>query len=637
MTTALAAARSAYAAGDYIAALTVLSDLLDGSEDAAVLLLLADTFEKLGLLQEAADSAARAADCADPSIEALNRAVTLHAGFGDDQRVQLYGMKLFDRAPDDAANAAHLAASLLRTGETDLARHFRTPLAGSDDPRHIMLAAQLYADEDRDPAVLSVFRKVAALHPDDPFARFKLLSVARNFCDYETIAAIEAKLAPALKQKDASVFEGDTAYSNLLWCGDEAVNRLASNGAAHVRFPAPADIAARRSSRHDWGERLRIGYLSSDICDQHATMRLFQAVLEAHDPERFEVTLYCYTPDGLIGRDTGRRARWGRIVPIGHLDDTDAAATIRKDRIDILVDLKGRTAGARCGILNSGAAPVQVAWLGFPGSTVGVDLDYVIADPIVLPDGSAAHYHEHVCRLPETYQPNDPRHRALPEAASRAELGLPEDRFVFAAFNAQRKISLQTLDIWAHILRRAPRAVLWVMIDGALARSNFAGALQARGVQSSRIVFAPTLDYSSHIARLQAADLGLDTFPYNGHTTTSDKLWAGLPVITLKGTNFASRVTESLLGAIGLPELVLPDRDAFVARAVALTGDAPTLQRYKHTIVANRFQAPLFDAERFCRHLERAFTTMADRARATLPPAAFDVPALPPRKGAFGP
>ncbi len=632
---ALAAARSAYEAGDYIAALTTLSDLLDGHEDGAVLLLLADTFEKLGLLQEAADSAARAADLGDPSPETLMRAVALHAQLGDEERIQLYGMRLFKLEPDNAGNAAHLAASLLRTGEPDLARRMRAALVHSEDPGHIMLAGQLFVEEDRDPAALTVFRKVATLHPDDPFAQLKLLSLAREFCDYQTIAAIEARYASALKNRDASVFEGETGYANLLWCGDEAVNRLATNSPSRVRLPAPAAIAERRTRPHGWGKRLRIGYLSSDLWDNHATMRLFQSVLEAHDPARFEVTLYCYTPERSVAQDSGGRARWGRIVPIGHLTDAEAAAAIRQDSIDILVDLKGFTGGARCDLPNLGVAPVQVAWLGFPGSTIGVDLDYVIGDRIVLPDTSARHYHEHVCRLPESYQPNDPVHRALPPAASRAELGLPEDRFVFAAFNAHRKISLQTLETWADILRRAPQALLWVMIDGELARSNFASAMQARGVEPAQIVFAPTRDYPGHIARLQAADLGLDTFPYNGHTTTSDKLWAGLPVITIKGTNFASRVSESLLTAIGLPELVMPDRETFVARAVALAGDPAAIAGYKQTIAANRFRAPLFDAERFCRHLERAFSMMADRAKAKKPPIAFDVPALPPRVAPF--
>ena len=617
---ALAAARTAYEAGDFIAALTHLSGLIDGSEDQDTLLLLAETFDKLGLTADAAEIASRAAESDDPSPQVLKRAVELHDKIGDEARIQLYGMRLFEKAPDDADNAALLAASFLRGGEDAFARLLRAPLAESERPDHLMIAGTLYNDEERDPAALTVFRKIAALHPDDPFAQLKLLAVARNFCDYALIETVEEKLKPALRARDAAVFEGETGYSNLLWCADEAVNRLATNNPCSRPMPSPASIAARRTRPHAWTARLRVGYLSSDLWDDHATMRLLQSVLEQHDLGRVEPVLYCYTPERFVGFDAGGRDRWGKIVPIGTMSDAEAAETIRRDGIDILVDLKGFTGGSRSGILNVGPAPVQVAWLGFPGSTVGVDLDYVIGDPIVLPPSSQPHYHEQICRLPESYQPNDPVHRVLPPATPRDDLGLPADRFVFASFNTQRKISLQTLETWAEILRGAPRSVLWVMIDGALARENVLAALERRGVAAERVHFAPKCDYATHIARLQAADLGLDTAPYNGHTTTSDKLWAGLPVITQKGSNFASRVSESLLTAIGLPDLVLPNRQALVARAIALAEDPAAIARTKTRLAENRFRAPLFDAERFCRHLEQAFETMAARAKAKKPP-----------------
>ena len=244
-------------------------------------------------------------------------------------------------------------------------------------------------------------------------------------------------------------------------------------------------------------------------------------------------------------------------------------------------------------------------------------------------------YHEKFCLLPESYQPNDPVHRALPDVTDRGVLGLPSDRFVFAAFNAGRKISLAALDCWAQILRHCDHSVLWIMIDGDLARSNMLAAFGKRGVSADKIIFASATGYEAHIARLQAADLGLDTFPYNGHTTTSDKLWAGLPVISVKGSNFASRVSESLLRALGLPQLVAGTPEAFVEMAVQLAYDPGEIARLKQEISRNRFVSPLFDAERFCRHLERGLSIMVDRARAKLPPEHFEVPALPVRAHPF--
>ncbi len=411
----------------------------------------------------------------------LKRAVELHDKIGDEARIQLYGMRLFEKAPDDADNAALLAASFLRGGEDAFARLLRAPLAESERPDHLMIAGTLYNDEERDPAALTVFRKIAALHPDDPFAQLKLLAVARNFCDYALIETVEEKLKPALRAREAAVFEGETGYSNLLWCADEAVNRLATNNPCSRPMPSPASIAARRTRPHAWTARLRVGYLSSDLWDDHATMRLLQSVLEQHDLGRVEPVLYCYTPERFVGFDAGGRDRWGKIVPIGTMSDAEAAETIRRDGIDILVDLKGFTGGSRSGILNYGPAPVQVAWLGFPGSTVGVDLDYVIGDPIVLPPSSQPHYHEQICRLPESYQPNDPVHRVLPPATPRDDLGCPLIASSSRASTPSARFPCKPLRPGGDPARRAPLRALGHDRRCARARERPRRAGAARG------------------------------------------------------------------------------------------------------------------------------------------------------------
>ncbi|OJU03458.1 MAG: hypothetical protein BGN83_00050 [Rhizobium sp. 63-7] len=427
----------------------------------------------------------------------------------------------------------------------------------------------------------------------------------------------------------------ETVFDHINWCGDEDINGRLTHIQDGKPFTAETH-AVRRAKPHEWGEKIRIGYLSNDVCDQHATMRLFQGVLLAHDQEKYDVTMFCYTPPDVKSADEGMRKKYPNLVAMGHMDDAQAEQFIRKRGIDILVDLKGHTKDARIGLVNRGVAPIQVAYLGFPGSVNGIDCDYVISDAIVTPDSSKPHYHEKLCRLPECYQANDDRFRLLPPAASRQSLGLPEDRIVFASFNTHRKITAETGRLWSNILKQVEDSILWIMCSDPFAQENLVDYMQARGITRERIVFTASKPYAEHVARLQAADIGLDTFPCNGHTTTSDKLWAGLPVATKKGSNFASRVSESLLNALGVPELVAADDDDYVRLCVELARDHEKRAAIRQKIADNRFSAPLFDTERFTRHLEQAYEMMAERAKAGLEPDHIDVPALPPRTHPFG-
>lgn len=442
------------------------------------------------------------------------------------------------------------------------------------------------------------------------------------------------ELSAANRVADANIragvpgaIEAEQPHNAVMWCSDEGLMaRIADR-----RQPGFTEEsrARRRARPHVYDRKIRIGYVSGDFASGHATMILMRGVLEQHDPERFEVTLYCNTPDAIRANDDGYRATMGHLVSIRDMPDEVAVAAIRADGIDILVDLKGHTRDARPGIFNIGAAPVQLAWLGFPGSAVGVDCDYVIGDPVVTPDASAPHYHEAFCRLPETYQPNDSTHRPLPPPMRRSDAGLPDGRFVFASFNSVRKVSPEVFSAWVRILKAVPESVFWFMCHSDRAATNFADAMAAAGIQRERIIPAKIIGYEPHLARLQAADLCLDTFPCNGHTTTSDCLWAGVPMVAVKGTTFASRVSESLLNAIGLSELVAPDIDGYVELAVSLARNSHGLSGLRQKLAANRLSAPLFNTERFVRHLEKAYEMMVARAMLGLPAAAIDVPALP--------
>ncbi|MET3613589.1 putative O-linked N-acetylglucosamine transferase (SPINDLY family) [Rhizobium aquaticum] len=529
------------------------------------------------------------------------------------------------------------AQSYSRLGHMPEAAHFYE-LAAELMPEQAQLlftlAARIRAQLFDDTRALALLRRVQALGPMAPEALSTLRKILRPRLALAELARLDGTVHQAMLRGEAWAFDHEDPLFHLMWCGDEHLNGLVRHMPAGRPFTAEAR-AARRARPHRFGEKIRIGYLTNDVSDQHPTMILFQGVLEAHDPDRFDVTLFCYTDSDLAETDLEFRRRYPNLVDIRDLDDGAAADLIRARGIDILVDMKGHTRGARVDLVNRGLAPVQVAWLGFPGTCYGIDCDYIIGDPIVLPDGSEPYYHELFCRLPETYQCNDWKRRPHPVPSPRASLGLPEDKVVFGSFNKPAKITADVAALWARVLEAVPDSVLWVLCQPGPARENFVRHMQGLGIDPSRVIYMPRADYAYHLARMACVDIALDTFPYSGHTTTSDCLWVGVPVVALKGTNFASRVSESLLTAIGLGELVARDEQAFVDMAVAMARSPLRRRALKARIEQNRLRLPLFDTERFTRHLEAAYTVMAERAAKGLPPRAFDVPPLPPRQGPF--
>ncbi|MCM2473511.1 hypothetical protein HGO38_08470 [Rhizobium sp. CG5] len=492
------------------------------------------------------------------------------------------------------------------------------------------LAAELLQQLDESLAALTAARQAAKSVEFDREAEASFRRcLHKSLCLDETLMENQ-RFLDLLRAGDERYFSVEQPFNNISWCADESLNARMTY--VHNASAYTADTKqARRTFPHAFDNKIRIGYLSSDFSDQHATMRLFQSVIFGHDRQRFDVTLFCNTNEEMIRNDRGLRQTYPNLVQIGHLSDMAAAQLIRSRGIDILVDLKGHTKGARIGVINIGGAPIQVAYLGYPGSGTGIDCDYVIGDRIVLPTESRPFYHEKFCLLPDSYQANDNIHRPRPQAATRAALGLPEDRPILAAFNVTRKITPQTASLWAEILRRTPASLLWILCSDRFARDNFLKWISEEGIARERVIFADRADYAEHIARLPAADIGLDTFPYNGHTTTSDQLWAGLPVPTYKGSHFASRVTESLLNAAGIPELVAADPRSYVELCVSLIEDAPRLRAVREKLRAGRDTCPLFDTTRFTRHLEQAFEIMVERERAGLAPDHFAVSPLPVR------
>jgi predicted O-linked N-acetylglucosamine transferase (SPINDLY family) len=348
-------------------------------------------------------------------------------------------------------------------------------------------------------------------------------------------------------------------------------------------------------------------------------------LFERHDRSRFEVTLYSHGPSDGSAMRARIEAASERFADVQLLSDLEIAQRVRDDEIDVLVDLKGHTANNRLAVFAYRAAPVQASYLGFPGTSGAAWIDYIIGDPIVTPLEHAPHYSEQIAQLPGCYQPND-RQRALPTPPPRAACGLPDDALVLCGFNQPYKISSEVFDVWCDLLRALPHAVLWLLRWNGQAPERLRAEAQRRGVAASRLVWAPRVKPVDHMARLQLADVLIDTWPCNAHTTASDALWAGVPVVTLTGQTFASRVASSVLHAVALAELACPDRATYCERVLEIARDSPRREALRDHLAQARQRAPLFDSERRVRDLEALYARMWERHSAGIPPAAL--PAL---------
>lgn len=361
--------------------------------------------------------------------------------------------------------------------------------------------------------------------------------------------------------------------------------------------------------------RLRIGYLSADY-HEHPVSYLVAEVIERHDRSRFEVFGYSYGPDSESPMRRRMRAAFDTFREIRPLSHQAAAQQILEDRIDILVDLTGYTTDTRLEILALRPAPVQVSWLGYPGTLGHPQLaDYMIGDPIVSPIAHAAHYSETLALMPNCFQPNN-RQRAVGAAPQRAAAGLPAQGFVFCCFNQSYKITSAMFDLWCRLLAEVPGSVLWLLGESVAVQRNLQRDAQQRGVMPERLIFVPRVNYADHLARYQLADLFLDTLPFNAGATASDALWAGVPLVTCSGETFAGRMASSLLNATGLPELITHSLQEYESLALKLATDSTLLARTKARLARNHDTCPLFDSERFTLDLERLLCRMWTAYRA---------------------
>lgn len=418
---------------------------------------------------------------------------------------------------------------------------------------------------------------------------------------------------------------GESPRTHLLWCDDEALNiRVVSQWSVRsLILPKPAPRAPVPLPLQ--GRRLRVGYLSSDYRD-HPTARLINGMLRHHDRTRFEVFLYDSGWDDKSAMRREVESHVDHVHDVAKLSDDAAAQLIRSHGIDVLVELNGPTRANRMGILARRPAPVQIDYLGWPGSVGGRVVDYVVGDPVTVPEGAQVLYPEKVVRVAATYQVND--HAAQPRAKppSREQAGLPAAPVVvFGMFNAINKVHNAVWDTWMSILKAVPQSVLWLLDPGVGARKRVISAAVSAGVPASRILLAPRAAQAQHLARLSLCDLMLDPWPYGGHTSTADALSAGVPVIAMQGGNFAGRVSGGLLLAAGLGELVHQDAKTYIRTATTLATQPQRLAALRERIHRTVMQSPLFDARRRTLQFEAAYVAALERARDGLPPDHIDV------------
>ncbi len=472
--------------------------------------------------------------------------------------------------------------------------------------------ALLFMDLNKHQAAIDGFEKVLQLKPDYEFLYGRILHAKMLICNWKDAEQESIRLVKKIRCNEKVT----SPFPLLAISGLPSLQLAVAEIWAKVKRPqlAGAELI-QKYVRH---QKVRIGYYSADF-HNHATAYLMAALFEEHDKTRFEFFAFSFGPD----RVDEMRARivkaFDHFIDVRNQSDEEVAQLSRKLEIDIAIDLKGYTGNCRTGIFASRAAPVQVNYLGYPGTMGVAYMDYLIADNVLIPECFQKYYTESIVYLPDSYQVNDSRRVIAEQVPCRDSLQLPETGFVFCCFNYSYKITPDTFSSWMRILLSVEGSVLWLLEDNSTATMNLRQEAEKRGVKSQRLIFAPRIPLANHLARHRAADLFIDALPYNAHTTASDALWVGLPVLTCMGEAFAARVAASLLSAIGLSELVTTTQQEYESLAIELATNPERLKQIKQKLEQNRLNSPLFDTPRFARNIEDAYMQIYERNQADLP------------------
>lgn len=466
---------------------------------------------------------------------------------------------------------------------------------------------------------IAAHARALELDPNNTPALDEMVHLMQRACLWSDLAPLTDELLRRFRSGEAAL----NPYSLLELPATAADQLHGAEAQARSVQARVVDLPGFTHSRQP-REKIRVGYLSYDY-RQHPVAFLIGELFELHDRNRIELFAFAIGPDDHSPIRRRFEQASEHFIDLTQMGTTAAATHIHALGIDILVDLTGYTTGARSELLALRPAPIQVNWLGYPG-TMGADfIDYIIADAIIIPPQLERHYSEAVVRMPHSYQINDRQRFLAAHVPTRAACGLPESGFVFCCFNHTHKIMPELFDVWMRILTRVPGSVLWLLDSNPLAAENLRHEATARGIAPERLVFAPRAPLPEHLARYQTADLALDTFPYNSHTTASDALWIGCPLVTCMGETFASRVAASLLHAVELAKCVTTSFGEFENLAVALAMDRERLHALRAHLTRQRGELPLWDAPGFVRDLESAYARMLAHWQAGAAARGFDV------------
>lgn len=533
------------------------------------------------------------------ALACFDRAITLDPGFVEacaNRGNALVSLGRFEEALASYAQAIEL--------KPDFAEMFR-------NRGNVLSKLRRYGE------AFAAYDRMLALRPDLIGAEGHRLYAKMHLCDWSNWDTENARLIASVRNGNAST----QPFIFLAVAAPSADQLQCSRLWAANNYPAQEPLW--RGERYDH-DRIRVAYLSADF-RQHAMSYLMAGMFECHDRSRFETTAISFGVDDNSEIRRRVKASFERFIDARTHSDDQVAALIRSLEIDIVVDLMGFTTDCRTGIFARRPAPVQAHYLGFPGTMGAPFMDYIIADRTVIPDDQQPFYSEKPVILPDSYFVNDASRVIADKVFSRAELGLPSSGFVFCCFNNTYKIAPDVFSCWMRILGQVDGSVLWLFEGNADAAGNLRKQAAARGIDPARLIFAARMPPTDHLARHRAADLFLDTLPYNAHTTASDALWAGLPVLTCVGETFVGRVAASLLHAVGLPELITTTTENYEQLAINLATDPNRLAAIRARLAANRRTTALFDTTRFTRNIEAAYTAMQARHRAGLAPDLIDI------------
>jgi protein O-GlcNAc transferase len=524
--------------------------------------------------------------------------------------------------PDDRWAAMFKVIALLNSGDKVGAVKAQTALASALGARLDTLTrlVDLLYDLSAHQEVVDLGKVIRERLPSHYALLFSMAHSAGHIGDMDMVDDIVRSLPEVLSVVRRTPL---SPFSVLSLFDDPEVQRESSirRGRTMASPEEPCDVSLPDPPKDGL---LRIGYLSNDF-HNHATMKLITEMWQQTDRDRFETIAYSYdkNPDN---PDRARAvAAVDRFVDVQDLSDGEIAQQVRRDGVHVLVDLKGYTGGSRLGVLRHRLAPIQVNWLGYPGTYGMAEVDYIVADRFIIPPGAEMHYTEQVVRLPECYQPNG-RHRFVADIPTREQAGLPANGFVFASFNQLYKVNSTLFGAWMEILAGVPGSVLWLLAENDAIAGRLRKRAKSHGIDSDRLVFAPRAANHDHLARYGLVDLALDTYPVGSHTTASDALWVGAPLLALAGRSFVARVSGSILKTAGMGQLIATSFDEYKAKAIALGNDPGTAKALRDTLLRTRDQMPLFDPARFAAHMGKAFEMMVDIWRRGEKPRSFDVP-----------